>query len=88
MGEQPTNSRYERRLYEGKKNRAKDFEIRAKKNVETDIQKQKSQLKTKESQLERRLKEIDDDLKKKLDENEKFLLKRNPASTNLFWDNR
>jgi ribonuclease Y len=53
------------------KNRAKDFETRARKNVEIEIQKQKSQLKNKESQLERRLKEIDDQLKQKLEENER-----------------
>jgi ribonucrease Y len=55
------------------KNRAKDFETRARKNVEVEIQKQKSQLKNKESQLERRLKEIDDQLKSKLEENERFV---------------
>jgi len=50
------------------KGRAKDFETRARKNVEIEIQKQKSQLKNKESQLERRMKEIDDQAKQKLDE--------------------
>ena len=55
------------------KNRAKDFEARARKNVEVDIQKQKSKLKNQESQLERRLKEIDDQLKQKLDENDRFI---------------
>jgi ribonuclease Y len=55
------------------KNRAKDFESRARKNVEVDIQKQKSQLKNKESQLERKLKEIDDQLKQKLEENERYI---------------
>jgi ribonuclease Y len=55
------------------KNKAKDFETRARKNVEQEIQKQKSSLKSKESQLERRLKEIDDQLKSKLDENERFV---------------
>lgn len=54
------------------KNRAKDFESRARKNVEVDIQKQKSKLKNQEGQLERRLKEIDDQLKQKLEENERF----------------
>ena len=52
------------------KTRAKDFETRARKNVEVEIQKQKSKLKNQESQLERRLKEIDEQLKQKLDENE------------------
>ncbi len=55
------------------KNRAKDFEIRARKNVESDIQKQKSKLKNQESQLERRLKEIDEQLKQKLEENDRFV---------------
>ncbi len=53
--------------------RAKDFESRARKNVETDIQKQKNQIKNKESQLERRLKEIDDQFKVKMDENERYI---------------
>lgn len=53
--------------------RAKDFEARARKNVETDIHKQKNQVKNKESQLERRLKEIDDQFKAKMDENERYL---------------
>ncbi len=56
------------------KNRAKDFEVRARKNVETEIQKQKSQLKGKESQLERKLKEMDDQLKQKLEENDRAVL--------------
>lgn len=53
--------------------KAKDFEARARKNVEADIHKQKSQAKNKESQLDRRLKEIEDQLKQKLDENERYL---------------
>jgi ribonuclease Y len=53
--------------------RAKDFEGRARRNVETDIQKQKSKLKNQESQLERRLKEIDEQLKVKLEENDRFI---------------
>lgn len=55
------------------KTKSKDFETRARKNVEADIQKQKSSLKTKESQLERKLKEIDDQLKAKLEENDRHL---------------
>lgn len=55
------------------KARAKDFETRARKNVEQDIQKQKSALKNKESQLERRLKEIDEQHKAKVEENERFV---------------
>ncbi|MBX3017900.1 MAG: ribonuclease Y [Bdellovibrionaceae bacterium] len=54
------------------KAKAKDFEARARKNVETDIQKQKSQMKQKEGQLERRLKELDDQHKAKLDDVERF----------------
>lgn len=42
------------------KNKAKDFETRARKNVEVEIQKQKQKLKTQETQLERKLKEIED----------------------------
>lgn len=53
--------------------KSKDFEIRARKNVEAEIHKQKTQLKTKESQLDRRLKEIEDQLKQKLDEQERQL---------------
>jgi ribonucrease Y len=53
--------------------KAKDFETKARKNVELDINKQKSQLKNKESQLERRLKEIDDQFKNRQDENDKFM---------------
>ena len=53
--------------------KAKDFEVRARKNVEADINKQKSQLKNKESQLERRLKEVDEQLKQKMEENDRFI---------------
>ncbi|WP_413569843.1 ribonuclease Y [Bdellovibrio sp. HCB117] len=53
--------------------KAKDFEARARKNVEADIHKQKSTLKNKESQLDRRLKEIDDQFKSKMEENERYL---------------
>jgi ribonucrease Y len=55
------------------KARAKDFEARARKNVETEIQKQKSQLKNKETQMERKLKELEDQQKQKADEHERFL---------------
>lgn len=54
------------------KAKAKDFEARARKNVEQDIQKQKSKLKNQETQLDRRLKELDDQQKSKLEENERF----------------
>lgn len=53
--------------------KAKDFESRARKNVEADIHKQKSTVKNKESQLERRLKEIDDQFKQKMEENDRYL---------------
>jgi ribonuclease Y len=53
------------------KAKAKDFEARARKNVEQDIQKQKSKLKNQETQLERRLKELDDLHKTKIEENER-----------------
>lgn len=61
------------KLKKESENRAKDFESRARKNVETDIHKQKSTLKNKESQVERRLKEIDDQVKQKLEENDRYL---------------
>lgn len=61
------------RLKKESENKAKDFESRARKNVEQDIHKQRSQLKNKEGQLERRLKEVDDQFKVKLEENEKYL---------------
>lgn len=53
--------------------KSKDFEARARKNVEADLHKQKAQLKNKESQLERRLKEIDDQAKVKHEEGERYL---------------
>ncbi len=53
--------------------KAKDFEMKARKNVEADINKQKSQLKNKESQLERRLKEVEDQFKHRIEENDKFM---------------
>ena len=53
--------------------KAKDFETKARKNVEGEINKQKSQLKNKEGQLERRLKEVDDQFKHRNDENDKFM---------------
>lgn len=61
------------RIDKDSKSRAKDFEARARKNVEVEIQKQKSKLKNQESQLERRLKEIDEQQKMKLEENDKLL---------------
>ncbi|MBC7740731.1 MAG: ribonuclease Y [Bdellovibrionaceae bacterium] len=53
--------------------KAKDFELKARKNVEMEINKQKSQVKNKESQLERRLKEVEDQFKHRQDENDKFM---------------
>jgi ribonuclease Y len=61
------------RIDKDSKNRAKDFETRARKNVEADVQKQKSKLKNQESQLERRLKEVDEQQKMKLEENDRFI---------------
>ncbi len=55
------------------KNKAKDFETRARKNVEQEIQKQKSKLKQQEGQLERKLKDVEDHYKKQVDEHEKTL---------------
>jgi ribonuclease Y len=54
------------------KNRAKDFETRARKNVEADIQKQKNKLKQLESTAERKLKELDDQHKARMDETDRF----------------
>lgn len=56
------------------KNKAKDFEVRARKSVEADVQKQKLKLKNQESQLERKLKDLEDQRKKQNDEYEKSLL--------------
>lgn len=61
------------KLKKDSENRAKDFEARARKNVEQDIHKQKSQLKNKESQLERRLKEVEDQFKSKMEDNDRYL---------------
>lgn len=61
------------KLKKDSENKAKDFELKARRNVETEINKQKSQLKNKESQLERRLKEVEDQFKHRQDENDKFM---------------
>ena len=53
--------------------KAKDFEAKSRKNVELEINKQRSQLKNKEQQFERRLKEIDVQFKSRQDENDKFM---------------
>jgi len=55
------------------KNRAKDFEVRARKSVEADVQKQKLKLKNQESQLERKLKDLDDQKKKQIEDYDKSL---------------
>ena len=62
------------KLKKDSETKSKDFEVRARKNVEADIHKQKSQTKNKEAQLERRLKEVDDQLKAKLEENDRYIL--------------
>ncbi len=51
--------------------KARDFETRARRNVEGEINKQKSQLKNKELQLERRIKETEEIHKSKLDDFDK-----------------
>lgn len=61
------------RVKKDSESKAKDFEVRARKNVEQDIQKQKNQAKQKEQQLERRLKELDDDEKRKNEDNQRIL---------------
>lgn len=61
------------KLKKDSETKAKDFESRARKNVEADIHKQKSTLKNKEAQLERRLKEVEDQFKQKMEENERYL---------------
>jgi ribonuclease Y len=61
------------RLKKDAETKSKDFESRARKNVEADIHKQKSTLKNKELQLERRLKEVDDQFKAKMEENDRHL---------------
>lgn len=61
------------KLKKDSETKGKDFELKAKKNVEAEINKQKTQLKNKESQLEKRLKEVDDQFKHRHDENEKFM---------------
>ncbi len=60
------------RIKKDSETKAKDFELKARKNAETEINKQKVTLKNKETQLERRLKEIEDQNKNKQDENDRF----------------
>lgn len=60
------------KLKKDSETKAKDFELRARKNVEADIHKQKSTLKNKETQLEKRLKEVEDQFKQKTEENERY----------------
>ena len=52
--------------------KAKDFEARSRKNVEQDIVKQKNQLKQKETSLERRMKDLEDEHARKLEENQRY----------------
>jgi ribonuclease Y len=61
------------RIKRDSESKAKDFEARARKNVEQDIQKQKNQLKQKEQQLERRLKEMEDEHNRKIEDNQRFI---------------
>lgn len=60
------------KLKKDSETKAKDFELKARKTIETEINKQKVTLKNKETQLERRLKEIEDQNKSKQDENDRF----------------
>lgn len=60
------------KLKKDSETKAKDFELKARKTIETEINKQKVTLKNKETQLERRLKEIEDQNKNKQDENDRF----------------
>lgn len=53
--------------------KSKDFEARARKNLEVEIQKQKNQMRSKEQQLEKKLKETDDLSKTRKDENDRFM---------------
>lgn len=53
--------------------KSKDFEVRARKNLETEIQKQKNQMRTKEQQLEKKLKELDDVAKQRKEESDRFV---------------
>ncbi|MES3036380.1 MAG: ribonuclease Y [Bdellovibrionota bacterium] len=53
--------------------KAKDFETRARRNVEQDIHKQKTSLKNKETQLDRRLTELESQAKNKLDETDRYI---------------
>lgn len=52
------------------RSKAKDFETKARKNLEAELQKLKSQIKNKETQLEKRLKEVDLDEKRQLQQHE------------------
>ncbi len=60
------------RIKRDSETKSKDFETKARRNAEVEINKHKSQLKNKESQLERRLKEVEDQHKHRMDENDKF----------------
>ncbi len=60
------------KLKKDSETKAKDFELKARKTIETEINKQKVTFKNKETQLERRLKEIEDQNKSKQDENDRF----------------
>jgi len=59
------------KLKKDSETRSKDFEARARRNVEAEIHKQKQSLKNKESQLDRRLKELDDQGKQRGEEHDR-----------------
>jgi ribonucrease Y len=52
------------------RSKLKDFESKARKNLENELQKLKAQMKTKESQLEKKLKEIDNEDKRQAQQHE------------------
>jgi len=54
--------------------KSKDFELKARRAAETEVNKQKATLKNKETQLERRLKEVEDQHKQRNDDNDKLSL--------------
>lgn len=55
------------------RSKAKDFETKTRKNLESELQKLRSQQKTKEQQLERRLKELDTEEKKQKNQYEQMV---------------
>ncbi len=55
------------------KARSKDFETRARRNVEQEIQKTKNQIKSREGQLEKKLKELDEVANQRKEEHERLV---------------